>query len=225
MLTIFIRTVIIYILLIGSMRLLGKRQLGELEISELITTILLSEIASLPITNQDIPVLYAIIPLITIMTFEVTTSLVLAKFPKFKSILSSRPSMLIKNGKIDQKELEKNRISGEELISELRLKNITDPKYVEYAILEQNGLLSVIPKACYQQPTAKQLKVTTNESGIMHIIISKGKWNEYNLNYLNKSKLSAENYLKKQNVSIKNVFLLLMDDSGNFNLIRSETEQ
>lgn len=225
MLTIFIRTIIIYILLIGSMRLLGKRQLGELEISELITTILLSEIASLPITNQDIPVLYAIIPLITIMTFEVTTSLILARFPKLKSILSSRPSMLIKNGKIDQKELEKNRISGEELISELRLKNITDPKYVEYAILEQNGLLSVIPKACYQQPTAKQLKVTTSESGIMHIIISKGKWNEYNLKYLGKSKLSAENYLKKQNTSIKDVFLLLMDDGGSFRLIRSEAEQ
>ena len=225
MLTIFFRTIIIYIFLIGTMRLLGKRQLGELEISELITTILLSEIASLPITNQDIPVLYAIIPLITIITFEISTSLLLSKFPKLKGALSSRPSMLIKNGKIDQKELLKNRISNEELISELRQKNITDLKYVEYAILEQNGLLSVIPKACYQQPTAKQLKVVTDENGIMHIIISQGKWNEFNLQLLGKEKTGIENYLEKQKVKINDVFLLLMDDGGNYNLIVTEKEK
>ena len=225
MLTIFFRTIIIYILLVGTMRLLGKRQLGELEISELITTILLSEIASLPITNQDIPILYAVIPLITIMTFEVCVSMLLAKFPKLKNMLSARPSMLIKHGKIDQKELLKNRISNEELISELRQKNITDLKYVEYAILEQNGLLSVIPKACYQQPTAKQLKVVTDETGIMHIIISQGKWNEFNLRLLGKQKIGIENYLEKQKVKINDVFLLLMDDGGNYNLIVTEKEK
>ena len=222
MLTIFLRTMIIYIILIGTMRILGKRQLGELEISELITTILISDIASLPITNQDIPISYAIIPLITIMTFEVSTAVLLSKFPKLKSIISSRPSALIKHGKIDQKELLKNRISNEELISELRLKNITDLKYVEYAILEENGLLSVIPKACYQQPTAKQLKISTNESGIMHIIISNGKWNEYNIQTLGKSKHAIENYLKKQKVEPKDVFLLLLDDGGSYNLIVTE---
>ena len=222
MLTIFLRTIIIYILLIGTMRILGKRQLGELEISELITTILISEIASLPITNQDIPVLYAVIPLITIMTFEVSTAVLLSKFPKLKSIISSRPSTLIRHGEIDQKELLKNRISNEELISELRLKNITDLNCVEYAILEQNGLLSVIPKACYQQPTAKQLKIATNESGIMHIIISNGKWNEYNVQTFGKSKHEIENYLKKKKVDPKDVFLLLLDDGGSYNLILTE---
>ena len=222
MLTIFLRTVIIYVILIGTMRILGKRQLGELEISELITTILLSEIASLPITNQDIPVLYAVIPIITIMTFEVSTALLLTKIPSLKSALSSRPSVLIRKGKIDQKELLKNRISNEELISELRLKNVTDLDSVEYAILEQNGLLSVIQKAKFQQPSAKQLNVKTEECGIMHIIISNGKWNEYNLKMLNKSKPIIENYLKKQQVERKEVSMLLLDDAGKYSLVLTE---
>ena len=171
MITIFIRTLIIYVILVFTMRILGKRQLGELEVSELITTILLSEIASLPIANQDIPLSYAIIALITIMSFEVSASFLTSKFPSLKNILSSPPSTLIYKGKINQKELEKNRISPEELISELRLKNITDISHVEYAILEQNGLLSVIPKIEYQMPTLNQLNIDDTEHGIYHIII------------------------------------------------------
>ena len=153
MITIFIRTVIIYLLLLLTMRILGKRQLGELEISELITTILLSEIASIPIANQDLPIFYAIIPLATIMSIEVLFSFLSSKSPRLKKLLSTSPSTLIVNGTILQKELAKNRISPEELISELRLKNIGDVSNVKYAILEPSGMLSVFPKMEYQQVT------------------------------------------------------------------------
>ena len=225
MLTIFLRTVIIYFLLLGTMRILGKRQLGELEVSELITTILLSEIASMPIANQDIPIAYAIIPLITIITFEVTFSFLLGKFTKLKNILSTPPSALILKGKIQQKELLKNRISPEELLSELRLKNISDPSLVEYAILEQNGLLSVFPKIEYQQPTLKQLGLKDNESGIVHIIISQGTWNEYNLKLLNKNKEEFQKYIKKQGVLVNEVFLLTIDDNNQKHLIIKEVKK
>lgn len=207
------------------MRILGKRQLGELEVSELITTILLSEIASMPIANQDIPLSYAIIPLIFIMTFEVTVSFILSRSSRFKKIFSTPPSTLISKGKINQLELQNNRISIEELISELRLKNITDPSHVEYAILEQNGLLSVIPKVQHQQPTLEQLNISDNETGIAHIIISQGKWNEYNLKALNKSKVDFEKYLQKKHLSVKDIFLLTIDDMGNKDLIIKEDRQ
>ncbi len=220
--TIFIRTIIIYIILIGTMRILGKRQLGELEISELITTILLSEIASMPITNQDIPLSYAIIPLITIITFEVATSFVLTKFPKFKSIIFSPPSILIKHGKIIQSELAKNRISAEELISELRQQNMTDPSFVEYAILEQNGLLSVIPKTEYQQPTLKLMNINDQNAGIVHVIISQGAWNEYNLKLLNIEKEDLKQYISRKHADIKDIFLLTIDDAGNKNIVIKE---
>ena len=222
MLTIFIRTIIIYFLLLGTMRLLGKRQLGELEISELITTILLSEIASMPIANQNIPISYAIIPLITIVTFEVVFSFLISKFSALKNIISTPPSTLILKGRILQDELSKNRISAEELLSELRLKNISDPSQVEYAILEQNGLLSVFPKIENQQATLKQLGLTDIESGIVHIIISQGVWNEHNLKILNLKKEDFEKYMRKKGVSQKQVFLLTIDDNNKKSIIIKE---
>ena len=225
MITIFIRTIIIYFLLIGTMRLLGKRQLGELEVSELITTILLSEIASMPISNLNIPISYAIIPLITIVTFEVSFSFLLSKYSVLKNVLSSPPSTLIYKGKIQQKELSKNRISPEELLSELRLKNISDPTQVEYAILEQNGLLSVFPKIEHQQATLKQLGIDDTETGIIHIIISQGTWNEYNLKLLNKRKDEFEKYIRKKGVLLNQIFLLTIDDNNNKTMIIKETKK
>ena len=222
MITILCRTIIIYITLVITMRILGKRQLGELEVSELITTILLSEIATMPIANQDIPISYAIIPLITIVMFEVTLSFISSRSPALKNLLSSPPSTLIYDGKINQCELKKNRISPEELISELRIKNITNVSHVKYAILEQNGMLSIIPKIQFQQPTLKQLNLQDKEEGIVHMIISQGTWNEYNLKLLNKSKVEFEKHLKKKNVNINDIFLMTVDDNNTIDLIVKE---
>ena len=103
MLTILLRTVIIYAVLIGTMRLMGKRQLGELEVSELVTTLLISEIASLPIGDPSLPVMYAVVPLITILSLEVSLSVLLLKCPRLKGLASARPSVLIRHGHVDQK--------------------------------------------------------------------------------------------------------------------------
>ena len=139
-----------------------------------------------------------------------------------KNVFSSPPSTLIYKGRINQKELRKNRVSPEELICELRLQNITDLSHVEYAILEQNGLLSVIPKIEYQPPTLNDLNISDTERGVFHIIISQGVWNEYNLQLLNKSKKEIEAYLKRKKKSVKDVFLLLIDDAENKKLIVKE---
>ncbi len=219
MFTLFIRTVTVYALLIGAMRLLGKRQLGELEVSELITTILLSEIAAVPITNPDSPLSHAVIPLLAIIVFEVVISFLTSRYSFLKNILSSPPSTLIKDGIIMQKELSKNRISPEELLSELRLNGISDPSQVKYAILEQNGLLSVIPKAEFQQPTLEQLSIKAEDVGTLHIIISQGTWNDYNIKALGKSKALFQKYLSYRKISAKNVFLMTVNDTGDINLI------
>ena len=225
MITILLRTIIVYLLLLLTMRLLGKRQLGELEVSELITTILLSEIASIPISNQDVPLSFAIIPLIAIVTFEVTVSFLSSKFTKLQNLFSPSPSTLIYKGRINQKELCKNRISPEELISELRLKSITDPSLVEYAILEQNVMLSIIPKTSQQQVTLEHLGIVGYDNGIVHIIISQGVWNEHNLKLLNKKQREFEDYLKQKRLTYKEVFLLTIDDAGNKNLVVRENSK
>lgn len=225
MLTIFFKSLLVYVVLCIAMRILGKRQLGELEVSELVTTILISEIASIPISNPEMPLYQSMIPLFLIISFEVICSFLLSRYTKLKNIISPSPSTLIYKGRINQKELRKNRISPEELLSELRLKNIPDPSHVEYAILEQNGMLSVIPKIAHQQVTLNDLKIDATDSGITHIIISQGVWDEHNLKILNKSKSYFEKYLQKNNLSYKDVFLLTIDDTDSKSLIIKENSK
>jgi len=132
LLIIFIRTIIIYGCLLISMRIMGKRQIGQLDVSDLISTLLISEIASLPIENPDIPIIYSIIPLITLLTFEVTSSTILSRSQFMKNIFTPRPSFLIKDGEINQSALRKNRISIDELISKLRQQGIYDIQEIKY---------------------------------------------------------------------------------------------
>ena len=167
MLTILLRTLIVYVILIVTMRLMGKRQLGELEISELVTTLLISEIASLPIVEQKLPLVYAVVPLVTILTLEVALSILLLKCPRLKNVASSRPSILIRGGKIDQGEMRKSRISIDELISEVRQAGFSTLDEIDYAIVEQNGKISILPKKRAQPPTAEELGRPAKENGIV----------------------------------------------------------
>ncbi|OKZ72647.1 MAG: hypothetical protein BHV88_01160 [Clostridiales bacterium 41_12_two_minus] len=220
MLTILLRTVIIYIILISTMRIMGKRQIGELEVSDLVTTLLLSEIATLPIENQEIPVMYAVIPIITLLTIEVISSVISFKSPKIRGFLNAKPSILISQGKINQRELRNSRIAIDELISEIRLNGISDIKEVQYAILESSGKLTVIPKIQFSQPKMQDLKVKAEETGLAHIIISNGTVNDYNLNYLGKSRTWLDSVLKKHNTVANDVFLMTANDKSETNIVK-----
>ena len=225
MLTILIRTVIVYVILLCIMHLMGKRQLGELEISELVTTLLLSEIASLPIENQSIPLVYAIIPLVTILTFEVTLSIILVKCPRLKNLASARPSVLIRHGILDQKELRRIRISLDELISEVRQSGLSSLDEVDYAILEQNGKISIIPKKSAQPPTAKDIHLAPAENGIVHTMIADGKINRYNLQLLQLGNGWVDERLQAQGWGLEEVFFLGIDDSGKLYWIKKGAEE
>ena len=173
MLTVFIRTFIIYISLIIVMRLMGKRQLGELEISDLVTTFLISEIASLPITDSEIPLTHAIIPIIVLLLLEVGISAFLSKFPKLKFIFSARPSTLIKDGELCKKALLDSRISFDELFTQLRQQGCDDISQIKYAILEQNGNITVIQRAKYKPlcPADIDLSVKSGSTTEKHAIV------------------------------------------------------
>ena len=220
MLTILIRTITIYLILIIIMRLMGKRQIGELEISDLVTTFLLSEIASLPITDTNIPVAFAIIPMIILLTFEVSSSWVLSRFPAVKNFFSARPATLISNGKIDRKEMLKARISLDELIGELRQSGISDINEVKYAILEQNGKVTVIQHASAKPASASQMNVNIIDNGMEHIVISDGFINKYALKALKMQKEEVYDILSSNRVTKKEVYLMLIDDSGNAKIFR-----
>ena len=225
MITIFIRTVIIYLILIITMRIMGKRQIGELELSELVTTLLLSEIATLPITERDIPILFAVIPIITLLSLEVIISVILIKFPSLKNLMSPRPNVIIEKGKLNQKELTKLRISTDELMCELRRSGYTDISEIYYAIAEGNGKLSIIPKAESSTPKLSQLGLSVTENGIFHIVISDGKLNRHGLTSSGLSDDELNIMLDKSGHTVSDIFLLLADDSGNINIIPKEKVQ
>lgn len=218
MATILIRTLIVYVSLMAMMRFMGKRQLGELEISELITTLLLSEIASLPITNPDTPLAYALLPILTLVALEVLLSGLLLKIPALKNLLAIRPAILIHHGKVIPSAMRSIRISADELVSQLRLKNVTDPSTVEYAILEPNGQISIILRATERQATTEELGIASVEEGMMHLIIADGKINQRNLRLAGKNQRWLDKYLSEQRIRLKDVFMLMADDAGQVRL-------
>ena len=224
MLTVLIRTILIYAILIISMRLMGKRQMGELEVSDLVTTLMVSEIAVTPIENSEAPILYAVVPIITLLAVEVISSVVLIKVPALKSILSARPAILIRDGIIDQKELQTNRISLEELMCELRSAGCTDPTQVSYAILEKSGKLTVLPKAEYSPPVAKQFGMKPQESGMLHLLVIDGKICPNNLKKSGRSREWLNRRLKDLGEPMESIYLFGIDDGGKPLYIRKETK-
>ncbi len=224
MLTVLIRTFIIYLSLIAVMRIMGKRQLGELEISDLVTTFLISEIASLPITDTEIPLTHAIIPIVVLLSLEVSISTLLSKFPKIKFVFSARPSTLIKNGNICKKALADSRLSFDELFSQLRQQGYDDISQIEYAILEQNGNITVIQKAKYKPISPDTIGISVKETGIFHIIIEHGKINKHGLEAIGYTQKKLNKILSSLGYTEKDIYLMMINDAHETRIIPKEVK-
>ena len=222
MVTIFLRTILIYLVLAIAMRIMGKRQIGELEVSELITTLMLSELATGPIENRDIPISYTIIPIITLLTLEVVNSMLLIKIPRIKNLLSAKPSLLIERGELNQRELARIRMSIDELVGELRQLGIPTIEDVDYAILEQNGKLTAIPRADAQPPTRAELGIAPPSDGIAHILIADGFINRFNLRGTGHDEAWLADELRNRGYTPDQVYLMTLNDSGRIFLVPKE---
>lgn len=213
MLKLIIRTFIIYIALVILMRIMGKRQLGELELSELVTTILLSEIATAPINDPDSSIWNAVIPILIISSLELILSYLLLKIPFLRQILTSRPSIIINKGRIDKREMKQSRITIDELISQIRQNGVYSIQEVDYAILEKNGKMTVIPKSKNRSPDAQTLGLSVSDSGVMRVIIADGRTDVKNLSDLGKDTCWLNNKLSISGISANDIFLMTLDDS------------
>ena len=225
MLALILRTVLIYVFLILTMRLMGKRQIGELEVTDLVTTLLLSEIASLPITNRDIPVAFAIVPMVILLSLEVFSSYILLSAPKLKILLSAPPTVLIQRGKLIQSALRETRITVEELMSEVRQQSLTALSQVEYAILEKNGMLTVLPKPQYAQPTVEQMGLPPSDESLMHIVYSNGAYSKEGLRLIGKDRAWLLEELKKKQLSPHHLFCVTANESGDLFWIEKEKQK
>lgn len=222
MASIFFRIVLIYFFLSLTLKLMGKRQLGELEVGELVSTLLISEVAAIPIDDPDLPLLNALIPILFILSAEILLSSVKNRSEKLKRLIEGQPVYIIYKGKIRQKVLEDNRISVNELLSELRVLGIADVSEVAYAILEQSGKLSVTLRAdC--QPITKEGLTQTSDPGIAHLIVADREVNEENLKALGYNRAWLDGVFSRYGVKLSEVFLLTVDDLGNTSLTRKET--
>ena len=218
MATIIIRTIIIYSILIGAMRLMGKRQIGQLEVSDLVSTLLLSELAALPIENHDIPLLYAVIPTVLLMSIEIFTAALQGRFPKLKNLFSPRPSILIRMGQPDFAELKKCRMSSDELLIALRKSGTTDISEIAYAILEQDGSVSVLPRAYAKPATAKDVSAGNTEGGMFRIVIDKGEYNDASLSDLEWSREKVANIISREQCKISDIEMMIADETGNYQI-------
>lgn len=219
MVTVLIRATIIYLVLLFALRLTGKRQVGELQISELITTFMISELATTPIQNLSIPLVYSIIPIILLLCAEIILSFLATKSKGLKKIFFGNPSIIIKDGVIDQKELGRLRIGINELLGELRLKDVGDLSDVNYAILEQNGKLSVFLKKDKQPLTLQDASIKGPNEGICHAVIVDGEINESNLKFAGKDEAWLCGLLRARNINMKEIFLLTVNDANKTTIV------
>lgn len=225
MLTILFRTLFIYLVLFLIMRLMGKRQIGELEITDLVTTLLLSEIASLPITNQELPVSHAIIPMITLLFLEVFSSVILIRFPKLKFLVTARPTVIIQNGVLQQEALLALRISMDELISEIRQQGFTDLAQIDCAIVEKNGKLTLLPKTAFSTPNATDLGLSLPKTPLMHIVYNNGSISKTGLSLIGKSEDWLLRELKKKKLSLDRIFCVTANECGEIYWITKQQKE
>ena len=212
----FTRTIILYLLIIAGIRLMGKRQVGELEPSELVLSLIIADLAAVPMQDFGIPLLAGIIPIVTLLSITTILSVLTMKSVRFRALMCERPSIIVENGKLKQREMAKNRFTVDELMEDLRLQGINDLSTIKYAILETNGRLSILPYANQRPATAEQMKAVTQELGLPLVIVSDGRLLSHNL----RARGLNESWLKKAlrehgAKEIGDVVLLTVDEKNN----------
>ncbi len=219
MLIIIIRTAMLYLVIIAAVRFMGKRQISELQTTELVVTMLISDIASLAAQNTSQPLLYGLVPMTVLVISEVILSGVMIKVEPLRRLICGRPIVVINDGKIEQRELKRLRMSVEDLSEELRQQNVFSFKDVLFAIVETNGRLSILKKPENENPTMKDLGLPSDDSQIETVVINDGSISEPALRICGADEKLIDDILKKQGLTKKQVFIMTMDRSHKYNII------
>lgn len=207
----YLRTAILYLVLILSVRLMGKRQVGQMEPSEFVVTMLVANLASIPMQDAGIPLFTGLVPILTVLGAELVLSAAAVYSVRLRRLLCGKPVILIENGHILQDNLRSTRITADELTGHLRLKEVLDLKTVQYAILETNGALSVFLYPSAQPASAKAAGIPTGRQSLPVTVIEEGHLLRENLTLAGKDDRWVERVLKSHNSTIERTFLLTVD--------------
>ncbi len=217
-----IRTVVIYFIVIFAVRVMGKRQVGDLQPGELVITILISEIAAMPLQDANAPILVGIIAILTLVVAEIIVSFLSMKFMFVRRIINGSSAVIIKDGVIDQKLLKKLRVTAPDVMEVLRGREVFDISSVSYAILETNGSLSVMLRPDERTVTQKNLDGTPDNSKMPFLVVSDGDIIKDELKLIKTDEGAIKRTLNKKKIQLKDVFIMTMDSDGKTNIILKE---
>ena len=218
----FLRAVIIYLLLIVLLRFMGKRQIGELQPTELVVTILISEVASIPLEDTDTPLFFSFLPVLVIICLEIIISGISMYSVKLRRLFTGKPIIVIDDGVIDQKALKSTRVSVSDLLDNLRLKGYFDVRSVKYAVLEMNGQLSVMPKEQEAPLCADTAKIKAKKKEIPFTVISDGELIKGHFKEVGTNEQKIKEQLKAEKLDIKEVMLMTLDKDGNYYMVKKD---
>lgn len=210
-----IRAVIIYITVILAVRIMGKRQIGELKPHELVVTVLVSQVASIPLEDNSMPLANMFIPILIFVSFEILVSAISMKSLSFRNMLQGRPIFVIKNGKLDEKQMKRLRFTMDDLVDAVRQKDVFDISTVQDAVIETNGTVSVLKKSEYSPVTPHQLSLSVEEESTPISVVIDGK---PVTEYFSEEKIrnsEIELIVNSTHKDISKIMLLTIDDNGN----------
>ncbi len=215
-----IRTLILYFLVVAAMRVMGKRQIGEMQPSELVVAIMISDLASIPMQDTNIPLISGVVPVLTLLVSEVTMSYLCLKSMKIRKLFTGEPSLIIYNGQVLESELRKLRFSLSDLAEQLRISGAAGISEVQTAVLETNGQLSIIKKA--QPLTAEDIGIQSKGNiNLPYLLVMDGEINQAELNRAEKDEKWLKKMLKRKNIeSINEIFIAELQPDGNIYIQR-----
>ncbi len=218
-----VRTFVLYAVVILCIRLMGKRQVGDLQPSELVVTMMIAELASIPMQDLDRPVINGVIAILVLTFIEIVLSVVTLKSPFLRKILEGKSAIIIKDGVIDQKMMKKLRITVDDLLEGIRQEGVFSIDTVDFAIMETNGKLTVQKKAKEEPVTPKDLELDVDKKSLPTVVISDGKLIESVFDEFSVVKRKdAMEKLKKKHLEIKDVFLMTVNENKEFVIVRKE---
>ncbi len=219
------RTIVLYIFVTLGIRLMGKRQIGEMQPNELVVTLLISEIAAIPLQDTSQPILNGVVAIFMLVILEIIISVITMKSLYVRKIMNGKSAVIIKNGVIDQNMMRQVRMTVLDLVELLRGQDVFDISTVAYAVLEVNGNLSVLLKSSEQPVTVKDIDIKKEKATLPLPVISDGKIIRESLDALEISEEDIKSTVKKNSTDIKDVFLMTMDRYGETSLIKMRDKQ
>ncbi len=216
MLITFFRAIVLYIIVLVVMRLMGKREIGQLQPFELAISIMIADLATLPMAETGIPISNGIIPILGLLVMHLVISILNMKSTKAREIICGKPSILIFRGKIDQKVLKKERFTINELEERLRDNNIFNIGDVEYAVLETSGQVTVIPKPNKRPATPEDFNIESQYEGIPYDLVVDGKIMYKNLEKLGKNYIWLQRQTGKFGIKPEEALIVTIDGNNQF---------